>query len=253
MIAARRRRLPIAMSLREAEDIAGRLGKPSKLPGYSYGLDARRCRRGGQMRGVPGSVCSTCYALNDFYATWTPVAKGHSKRHDGLEHPLWVDAMVTLIAHHCRPPNHYFRWHDSGDLQSPEHLERIIDVCRRTPDVRHWLPTREYADVAEVARRRMLPASMLGTIVDLIPALAAAAFPPNLVIRLSAEMVDSEPVVPMELSALPTSTVQTAAGLPSDRMPSGRSARQCLWSMPRVLGRARAQRELPAALREDAQ
>jgi hypothetical protein len=221
-----RRRLHVHMTLNEAREIAGNLGKPSKLPGFSYGLNARRCRRGTELRTVPGSICSTCYAMTDFYGAWSPVAKGQAKRHDGLDHPRWCDAMVTLIAHHCAAPDNFFRWHDSGDLQSPEHLERIFEVCERTPDVHHWLPTRELADVADVLRRRVgaaleLLRHALGGEPDeapIVAAVAAGAVPRNLVLRLSADMIDTELVIPDELLPLlrdlPTSTVQTAAGHP---------------------------------------
>ena len=33
---------------------------------------------------------------------------------------------------------------DSGDLQSLEMLEAIAEVARQTPEVKHWLPTKEY-------------------------------------------------------------------------------------------------------------
>lgn len=215
------------MTLGEAKEIAGVLGKPSKLPGFAYGLNARFCRRGGELRGTPGAICSTCYAMNDFYASWSPVARGHSKRHDGLDHPRWTDAMVRLIQHHCRPPNDWFRWHDSGDLQSAAHLERILEVVVRTPDVRHWLPTRELADVAAVLERRLpdvgrmlLAEARAGDLVSatLVAHLAADLVPANLVIRLSADMIDSEVTIPDYLAPLlarlPQSTVQTAAGHP---------------------------------------
>jgi hypothetical protein len=37
----------------------------------------------------------------------------------------------------------FFRWHDSGDLQSIDHLELIASIARAVPEVRFWLPTRE--------------------------------------------------------------------------------------------------------------
>ena len=36
-----------------------------------------------------------------------------------------------------------FRWHDAGDVQDLDHLNKIFEVCRLTPTVRHWMPTRE--------------------------------------------------------------------------------------------------------------
>lgn len=188
----RRRGLHLAMSLDEARSIAGSLGVPSKMPGYSYGLDARRCHRGREMAKVPGSICRGCFALHGFYATWRPALIARERRHAGLEHPRWVDAMVRLISHYCTAVP-YFRWHDSGDLQSVEHLARIVEVCERTPAVRHWLPTREY---------EMVSAFRAG----------GGELPSNLTVRLSAFFVDTEPVIPSDLADLPTSTVHTAGG-----------------------------------------
>ena len=37
----------------------------------------------------------------------------------------------------------FFRWHDSGDVQNRNTLHKIYEVCRLTPDVKHWMPTRE--------------------------------------------------------------------------------------------------------------
>ena len=63
----------------------------------------------------------------------------------------------------------YFRWHDSGDVQDEEHLMKIFAVCKATPTVNHWIPTRE----AWV--KKFLPIK-----------------PDNLVIRFSATMIDQE-------------------------------------------------------------
>jgi hypothetical protein len=145
------------------------------MPGFSYGISAFKCQRGSELRSIPGSVCSACYARKDFYATYEPLLIGHARRWDGLEHPRWVDAMVLLINRRCTPPQDYFRWHDSGDLQSVEHLARIVAVCAQTPEVKHWLPTREYAYVDGFLA-------------------AGGRVPENLTIRLSGEMIDAEPV-----------------------------------------------------------
>lgn len=172
-----------------AQAIAGALGHPSKMPGFSYGISAERCKAGGELRDVRGSVCSGCYAMTDWYRSWRPLLEGHRRRWLGIHHPLWVDAMTHLISAACKPPQDYFRWHDSGDLQGLWHLQNIALVCERTPSVHHWLPTREYGVVQEF--------------------LATGKIPPNLVIRLSAHMIDSEAVVPPELAALPTSAVSS--------------------------------------------
>ena len=60
------------------------------------------------------------------------------RRLDKLHDPRWIEAMVALVT-----GQQVFRWPDSGDLQSVQHLKNIFEVCKLTPDTRHWLPTRE--------------------------------------------------------------------------------------------------------------
>lgn len=181
------------LTIGAARAIAGSLGHPSKMPGYSYGISATKCQTGGQLRGVRGSVCSGCYALTDWYRTWRPLLEGHARRWAGIHHPLWVESMVRLIGAACVGEHRWFRWHDAGDLQGVWHLRNIAAVCRQTPEVRYWLPTREYQIVADFLRTAEIPA--------------------NLTIRLSAHMIDSEPVVPAELAHLPTSTVSSVSSV----------------------------------------
>jgi len=61
----------------------------------------------------------------------------------------------------------WFRWHDAGDVQSHDHMQKILTVCRLTPDTMHWLPTQE---------RSYLP--------------DPEEVPSNLVIRLSGSKID---------------------------------------------------------------
>jgi hypothetical protein len=172
------------MLKREANDIAGTLSDPSKMPGYSYGLPAEECQVGGRLQRVPGSTCAECYAMKGFYQKYARTIKpAQYKRLDSLTHPLWVDAMVKLIERTTEP---WFRWHDSGDVQSLQHLVNIAEVARRTPAHNQWLPTREYRYVDQYRQQ-------------------FGEFPPNLVVRLSAHMVDGPP----PKTDLPTSTVVT--------------------------------------------
>ena len=50
----------------------------------------------------------------------------------------WIDAMTVQVKRST-----YFRWHDAGDVQDLDHLNKIFEVCRQTPDTKHWMPTRE--------------------------------------------------------------------------------------------------------------
>jgi hypothetical protein len=82
------------------------------------------------------------------------------------EWQLWVDTMAQLLSKET-----YFRWHDSGDLQSVEHLKLVVAVCKRTPHVMHRMPTKE----VKLIRRYVQTVSKL---------------PFNLVIQLSSPMVN---------------------------------------------------------------
>jgi hypothetical protein len=150
-----------------AKEITGGLSKPSKMPGFAYSIPAQACNVGSRLRSVQGSICSKCYALKGRYV-FGNVKKALQRRLASLVHSEWVDAMVFQIN---QTGINVFRWHDSGDIQNLEHLERIAQVCRLTPDVRHWLPTREYALVTAYKEKH-------------------GSFPDNLNVRLSAYMVD---------------------------------------------------------------
>ena len=145
--------------------IGGSLSKPSKMPGWSIGLPAKECKTGGKLQAVPGSVCYDCYALKGCYV-FKVVQEAQYRRLAAIKHPLWVGAMAHLI--NSKKAN-VFRWHDSGDVQDEEHLIKIFAVCKLTPKIRHWLPTRE------AWIKAFLPEC-----------------PENLVIRFSAPMVDQE-------------------------------------------------------------
>ena len=125
------------MLKKEATQITGGLSAPNKMPGPSINLPAVACITGAKLVNVKGSTCSGCYALKGRYR-FQNVKDAMARRLAKLHDPRWIDAMVTLID---KQP--VFRWHDSGDLQSVQHLKNIFEVCNRTPGTRHWLPTRE--------------------------------------------------------------------------------------------------------------
>ena len=95
-----------------------------------------------------------------------------NRRLNSLTDPRWIEAMTVLVAHYSlKVP--FFRWHDSGDLQGADHLKKIFEVCNATPQVQHWMPTRE---------------AKLLTLMD------PAVVPKNLIIRMSSHMIDQAPV-----------------------------------------------------------
>ena len=125
------------MLKKEAKEITGGLSSPSKMPGPSFNLPAAACITGAKLVNVPGSTCSGCYALKGRYR-FPNVQDALARRLAKLHNPRWVEAMVTLIDN-----DPVMRWHDSGDIQSVQHLKNIFEVCLRTPTTSHWLPTRE--------------------------------------------------------------------------------------------------------------
>ena len=182
------------MLKKDLEKIVGGLSKPSKMPGPAYNLPAYKCITGQKLAKVPGSVCHGCYALKGRYR-FNNVKSAMERRLEALKDPGWVDAMIQLIK-----PHKEFRWHDSGDLQSLEHLQNIFRVCRSTPGTKHWLPTRE----AQILKR-----------------VKVNEVPRNLVIRFSSHMVDQGPV-----SFWPWTSTVTTDGQHS--CPSSKQGNKCL-------------------------
>lgn len=154
------------MNKKEAIKITGGLSKPSKMPGFAYNLPATRCKVGSKLAKIPGSVCHGCYALKGRYR-FPNVKEALERRYkQAMTNKDWVFGMVYLINTSNKKE---FRWHDAGDIQSLEHLQRIFQVCELTPSVKHWLPTRESVILSNIN---------------------ADDVPDNLIIRLSASKVD---------------------------------------------------------------
>jgi hypothetical protein len=182
------------MKIGEAKRIVGSIGFPSKMPGTSFGLPVSACQLGSKLAKVEGTVCSKCYAATNFYLTHsTRIAQ--ARRLKSIHDPRWIEAMVTLLRHYhskmirvdlgevgvrlqhrggtrwkLKAPGHH-RWHDAGDLQSVGHLAMICEVARRTPKIKHWLPTNE-----------------LGYVHDFV--FGGGIIPKNLVIRVSGIKID---------------------------------------------------------------
>ena len=121
------------------KEITGSLSKPSKMPGHAYGLPAQECKTGSKLAKIEGSTCSSCYALKGCYV-FKVVKAAQYKRLEAIKHPGWVKAMAAQIN---AKRSKWFRWHDSGDVQDLKHLAKIFKVCKQTPGVQHWMPTRE--------------------------------------------------------------------------------------------------------------
>jgi len=131
------------MNIKEAKKIIVSLSKPEKMPGFAYGIPAAECKTGSKLRLIPKSVCSDCYALKNNYTRFPAIVQAQYKRLESIKDPLWVEAMAVVINSKAVAQHEVFRWHDSGDVQDLQHLEKIFEVCRLTPEIQHWMPTRE--------------------------------------------------------------------------------------------------------------
>ena len=166
------------MNKTQAHEIHGGLTQTTKMPCKSYSLPTIACVTGFRMREIANSICAMCYAEKGNYRKYqNNIEPVQHARLVSIDDPLWVDAMVVSIG-----TDKYFRWHDSGDIQNIEHLEKIAEVAKRTPDCMHWLPTREYSIVAAFT--------------------AQYDVPDNLIIRLSAMFTDRAVVVPKTLQGV---------------------------------------------------
>ena len=159
------------MKLAQAIEYVGGFSAPSKMPCHGFSIPARYCKTGQKLRNVADTICSKCYALKRRYA-FPNVQNAPERRFAALKNELWVQAMTIGIR--GIESSGYFRWHDSGDIQDLDHLDKIVQVARNLPEIKFWLPTREFSMVAAWKRRN-------------------GALPENLTIRLSALKINGAP------------------------------------------------------------
>jgi hypothetical protein len=178
-------------SIKQALPYIVSLSKPGKMETFGYSTSALDCKQGGKLNLVEGSVCHKCYARKGRYVYHT-VKECLNQRMDKIKNePYWVDAMIYILNHKRikkeRNPLTIFRWHDSGDLQSMEHFRKIIEIVKMTPQITHWLPTKE---------------------VKLMKAFIKTGdkLPKNLNVRVSTFMVNGKPI---KLKGMTTSVVIT--------------------------------------------
>ena len=145
------------------------LSRTSKLGCYSWSLQAlETCQGSIGKDGQLVEVCQGCYATQGFYHMPDAISLRKNNK-DDWQTDDWVARMVKALSKQKK-----FRWFDSGDIYSVDLAWKIHEVCRLTPHVKHWLPTRmhkfdKYSHV-------------LGALDSL----------PNVVVRLSADNVEEQ-------------------------------------------------------------
>ena len=109
---------------------------------------------------------------SDLRYLFGPVKAAMQRRFLSLKKRDWAKAMAIAIG--AKEKSGFFRFHDSGDIQSLRHLERIAEVAKALPSIVFWLPTREYSIAVAYFNKHK-------------------GWPPNLVVRLSSLTINGNP------------------------------------------------------------
>jgi len=157
----------------DAKKIMVSLGRAGKMPCPTYNTPASLCVTGSKLRKTKGTTCHGCYAMKGNYL-FPSVKEGLTKRFHAFLHPRFVEAMTFMIKRYSAKSG-YFRWFDSGDLKDMAMLEKIVMICQQTPEIEHWLPTREVKVVSDYLK-------------------IYKHFPDNLTVRVSSPMIDGKPL-----------------------------------------------------------
>jgi hypothetical protein len=129
---------PLLKLIYQTEEIQMKISVTSKLDGIrSWSLQALDTCPGSI--GAPGELvdaCKGCYATTGNYRFENVKApRRHNK--DDWQRLEWCDDIVAELS-----KDKYFRWFDSGDMYALGLAEKMLEVMKRTPWVKHWLPTR---------------------------------------------------------------------------------------------------------------
>lgn len=168
---------------KEAIQLAGNVTKTSKMPCDSYSIPTEACITGAKMAKIKGSICYNCYANKGNYHRFKAnILPMQNKRLNSIKSNKWVPAMIKLINN--QP---FFRWHDSGDIQSLKHFDKICKIAEALPKTKFWIPTREYDIIKEYVKTKVIPS--------------------NLIVRLSAMFIDKAVIIPKSLQHIDNITV----------------------------------------------
>lgn len=201
------------LTLTELENRVGGLAQTSKMPCPSWSISARRCHIGSKLAAIKGSICEGCYALKGAYS-WSNTQTALERRWEAYsaDPEAWAMNMADIIT---RKKLDFFRWFDSGDVQSVEMLGKIVKVANLVPFCLFWLPTKELSIVSDWLKTH-------------------GKFPKNLTVRLSAFKRDAK-AGKVAGCNLPSSTVtdkEEPIGFPCPSREQGNRCGDCraCWS-----------------------
>jgi len=167
-----------------------KLSKTSKLDGiYSWSLEALDTCQGSRdlITGELVPACQGCYATTGNYRFPNVKAPRIFNKED-WKRTDWVEDMVKAL-----DSSRYFRWFDSGDMYSVDLANKIYQVMRLTPWIKHWLPTRMH----KFTKYDQVINSMMKL--------------ENVVVRLSSDSVTGEIINGLTTSTIFSDTVPTGA------------------------------------------
>jgi hypothetical protein len=72
------------------------------------------------------------------------VQRALNRRKEKFYHSNFAPSMIFLLE---ATNSKFFRWFDSGDLQDKAMLTKIVEIAHACPQVKFWLPTKEYGIV----------------------------------------------------------------------------------------------------------
>lgn len=115
-----------------------RLSKTSKLDGIkSWSLEALvTCPGSIKAGGELVDACKGCYATTGNYR-FPNVKKPRIENKEDWKRPDFESDFIKALEKET-----YFRWFDSGDVYAIDLAEKIYNIMKATPHVKHWLPTR---------------------------------------------------------------------------------------------------------------
>ena len=160
----------IALNKNERAFYKRMLSNTSKLGCKSISLNAKSCKTGSKLAKKKGSVCFGCYALKGCYQ-FPVVQDAMARRMKFFYHKDFIPIMVFLLSSLRKKK---FRWFDSGDVQNTIMALNILEICRLTPDIKHWIPSKEYKIWREALKIQKLPN--------------------NVCLRMSSPNIDQEPL-----------------------------------------------------------
>jgi hypothetical protein len=148
-----------------------KLSKPSKMPCYSWSLQALdTCPGSKDAAGNLVAACQGCYATDGNYR-FANVKQPRLDNQADWKRDGWVSDMVKALDN-----SRYFRWFDSGDCYDLRLAKKIRQVMELTPWCRHWLPTRMYK------------------FAKFLPVLESMQALPNVVVRYSSDSITGETI-----------------------------------------------------------